>query len=147
MRLYISISPLLILLLVLLFFTIFVWLAFSIIIFPHYLEFSAISRELASQGMVKMKPQNNLSCFMPMLSLALIFLVLPIMIMLITPDLIWTSITGIITGFEIQRLIFFIFVKNWSRSRHFKVTRYNIYAKNELGKHVILEHGLKAETI
>lgn len=129
------------------FYAIFASLAFSIIIFPHYLEFSAISGELASQGMAKMKPLKGLSRFMPMLSLALIFLVLPIMIMLITPTLIWSSITGIITGFAIQRLTFFIFIKNWSRSRHLEVTRYNIRAKNELGKHIVLEHGLKAEKI
>lgn len=129
------------------FYAIFASLAFSTIIFPHYLEFSAISGELVSQGMAKMKPLNGLSRFMPMLSLALIFLVLPIMIMLITPTLIWSSITGIITGFAIQRLTFFIFIKNWSRSRHIEVTRYNIRAKNELGKYVIVEHGLKTKKI
>jgi hypothetical protein len=129
------------------FYAIFTSLAFSITIFPRYLEFSTVSGELYSQGMAKVKPQNGLSRFMPMLSLALIFLVLPIMIMLITPALIWSSITGILTGFSIQRLTFFIFFKNWSRSRHLKITRYSIRAKNELGKQVVLEHGLKAEKI
>jgi hypothetical protein len=130
------------------FFAIFASLTFSILIFPHYLEFSGISAELVSQGMTKIKTLNGIYRFMPILSLISIFLVLPLMIVLIAPSaLFWSSITGIIAGFAIQRLTFLIYVKNWSRNKGLKVTRYSVVTRNELGKRLILERGFKTGKI
>jgi hypothetical protein len=130
------------------FYEIFASLSFSVIIFPYYFEFSGISSELASQRMVKIKIHSGLERFMPTLSLVSIFLLLPLIMVFIAPStLFWSSITGIITGFAIQRLTFFLYMKNWSKIKGLQITRYNIVTRNELGKRVIIEHGLKAGKI
>jgi hypothetical protein len=128
------------------FFAIFTSLSFSIIIFPYYLEFSGISGELASQSKTKIKAYSGLGRFMSLLSLVSIFFILPlIMVLIAPPTFLWSSITGIITGFAIQRLTLFFYINNWSRNKGLQVTRYNIVTRSDLGKRIIIERGLKAE--
>ncbi len=130
------------------FFLLFALLTFSVAIFPQYLEFSGMSRDLVARGMAKAQRQRGIKSVMPIVALLSVLLVLPIVMIIIAPPfLFWGSITGIVAGFASFQLVFTLYVRRWSWSRGLKVSRYSMVSRNEVGKRVVTEYGLKAVKI
>ena len=104
-----------------------------------------MSGDLAANCVAKAQPLKGIRQIIQLVTLLLVLLVLPIVLMLIAPPfLFWSSTTGIIAGFASFQIVFIFFVRNWAKSRGLKVCRYSMVSRNERGKQVILEYGLKA---
>jgi len=130
------------------FFFIFASLTFSVAIFPQYLEFSGMSSDLVAQGMAKARRQRGIRRVVPIIALLSVLFVLPIVMVLIAPPfLFWGSLTGIVVGFASFQLVFTFYVRRWSWNRGLKLSRYSMVSRNEEGKQVVLEYGLKAVKI
>jgi hypothetical protein len=129
-------------------FLFFALLTFIVAIFPQYLEFFGMSRDLVAHGMAKAQQLRGIKSVMSILALLSVLLVLPIVMIIIAPPfLFWGSITGIVAGFASFQLVFTLYVRLWSRSRGLKVSRYSMVSSNERGKRIVIEYGLKAVRI
>jgi hypothetical protein len=107
-----------------------------------------MSSDLVTQGIAKARLQRGIKRVIPIVALLSVLLVLPIVMVLIAPPfLFWGSITGIVAGFASFQLVFTLYVRRWSWSRGLIVSRYSMVSKNEGGKRVVLEYGLKAVRI
>lgn len=103
-----------------------------------------MSCDLVTNCVAKARPLRGIGQIIPLVTLFLVLLVLPIILMLIAPPfLFWSSITGIIAGFASFQLVFILYVRNWTKSQGLKVCRYSMVSRNKKGKQVILEYGLK----
>jgi len=129
-------------------FFIFASLTFGVAILPQYLEFSGMSSDLAAQGMARARRHRGIKFVIPIAALLSVLFVLPIAMVLIAPPfLFWDALTGIVAGFASFQLVFTLYVRRWSRSRGLKVSRYSMVSRNEGGKRVVTEYGLKAVKI
>jgi hypothetical protein len=129
-----------------LFLVLFASLTFSVAIFPQYMEFRGMVGGLERDGVAKAKVLKGVRRFIPLLSLLTVLVFAPILLFVAAPPgLFLGCLMGIIVGFSAFQLSFTLYVRTWGNSKGLRISRYNLVSKDERGKRVVLEYGLKAE--
>ena len=125
---------------------VFASLAFSVAIFPQYMEFTGMAGALVKDGVAKGKVTKGFRRLLPLFSLLVVLFVAPILILLAAPpELFLGSLMGIVVGFAGFQLVFTLYVRGWERARGLSVSRYSLVSEDERGKRLVLEYGLRAE--
>jgi hypothetical protein len=131
-----------------LFLFIFASLTFSVAIFPQYLEFKGMVGALEREGIAKAKQLKGVRRFIPLLSLLVVLIFAPVLLLFAAPPFLFLGcLMGIIVGFSAFQLVFTLYVRAWGISKGLRVSRYNLVSKDERGKRVVLEYGLRAERV
>lgn len=120
-------------------------LAFSVAIFPQYTEFRGMAGALTSDGVVKAKTGKGWGRFFPLLSLLAVLFAAPLLILFVAPQFFLGAIVGIIVGFSGFQIAFTVYIRNWERGKGVIVSRYALVSKDDKGRRVVLEYGLRAE--
>jgi len=129
-----------------LFLVIFASLTFCVAIFPQYMEFKGMTAALENDKMAKAKTVKGMLRFIPLISLLVVLVLAPVLLLIAAPPGVFLGcLMGIITGFSAFQLVFTAYVRLWGDSKGLKISRYNLVSKDERGKRVVLEYGLRAE--
>lgn len=129
-----------------LFLVIFASLTFCVAIFPQYMEFKGMMAALERDGIAKAKAVTGLRKYIPLASLLTVLIFAPILLFIAAPPgLFLGCLMGIVAGFSAFQLAFTFYVRAWGNSKGLRISRYNLVSKDERGKRVVLEYGLRAE--
>jgi hypothetical protein len=129
-----------------LFLVIFASLTFCVAIFPQYMEFKGMVGALEREKVAKAKTVKGVRRFIPLISLLVVLILAPVLLLIAAPPGIFLGcLMGIIAGFSAFQLAFTAYVRAWGDSKGLKISRYNLVSKDERGKRVVLEYGLRAE--
>jgi hypothetical protein len=110
------------------------------------MEFKGMVVALERDGVAKAKSVKGLRRFVPLLSLLTMLIFAPILLLAVAPPgLFLGCLMGIIAGFSTFQLAFTFYVRAWGDSKGLRISRYNLVSKDERGKRVVLEYGLRAE--